>query len=179
MRVIGGRFGGRRLVAPSGDRTRPTSDKVRQALFNVLGDVSDLSVLDLYAGTGALAIEALSRGARRAVCVESGRPALLALRENLAALGVEATVIPKPVERAARDVAPFAPFELVMCDPPYAAVVTGEASRAIALFVVHANDGALFTLEHGAKTPAPAIEGLSLEETRAWGDTAISLFRRA
>ena len=178
MRIIGGRFGGRRLVAPAGDRTRPTSDKVREALFNLLGDVDGLRVLDLYAGTGALALEALSRGAAAAVCVESARPALASLRANLDTLGASVTVIAKPVERAARDVAAHGPFELVMCDPPYALVASGEAARALEAYVAHATDGALFTIEHGAKAAAPAVAGLTFEETRTWGDTSITLLRR-
>src|SRR6185295_8236746 len=98
MRVIAGRLGGRRLVAPRGLATRPTSDRVREALFSMLGDVAGAMVLDLYAGTGALAIEALSRGAERAVFVENARPALAALHENLGSLGLEgkAKVLAQP-----------------------------------------------------------------------------------
>lgn len=178
MRVIGGRLGGRKLVAPTGDRTRPTSDKVREALFNVLGRVDGLRVLDLYAGTGALAIEAMSRGAAHAVCVESGRPALSCLRDNVASLGVVLHVIAKPVERAARDVAGHAPFDLVFCDPPYALVSSGDAVRALADYVPHASEGALFAIEHAAKTSAPVVDGLTFDETRIWGDTAITFLRR-
>src|SRR5262249_58893941 len=102
MRVIAGALGGRRLVAPRGAATRPTSDRVREALFSALGDVGGARVLDVFAGTGALGIEALSRGAEHATFVESARPALAALRANLAALGIEglARVVPQPVARA-------------------------------------------------------------------------------
>src|SRR5262249_36636856 len=103
MRVIAGHLGGRRLSAPRGLATRPTSDRVREALFSALGDVGGATVLDLYAGTGALGIEALSRGAAGATFVENARPALAALRGNLAALGLEeqARVIAQPVARSA------------------------------------------------------------------------------
>src|SRR6185369_7871918 len=102
MRIIAGRLGGRRLAAPRGSATRPTTDRVREALFSALGDVTGALVCDLYAGTGALGIEALSRGARRAVFIESARPALAALRRNLADLDLDdaARVFPLPVERA-------------------------------------------------------------------------------
>src|SRR5580692_6775643 len=120
MRVIAGRLGGRRLTAPRGMATRPTSDRVREALFSALGPLGGAAVLDLYAGTGALGIEALSRGAARATFVESARPALAALRDNLAALGLEgaARVLAMPVERAVTRLG--GAFDLVLADPPYA-----------------------------------------------------------
>ncbi len=101
MRVIAGSLGGRRLVAPPGRATRPTSDRVREALFSILGDVAGLAVLDLYAGTGALGIEALSRGASHATFVEQARSALRSLRQNRAALHLasRARVVAAPVER--------------------------------------------------------------------------------
>ena len=88
MRVIAGRFGGRRLSAPRGGRTRPTADRVREALFSVLGDLEGARVLDLFAGSGALGIEALSRGAAEATFVDTAPAALQALRDNLAALEI-------------------------------------------------------------------------------------------
>src|SRR5688500_9337459 len=133
MRVIAGRLGGRRLVAPRGMKTRPTSDRVREALFSMLGNLEDRVVLDLYAGTGALGIEAMSRGAARAVFVESARPALEALRQNLASLGLVGGaagansgegchVVGARAERAVVDIARWGPFDLVFADPPYALV---------------------------------------------------------
>ncbi len=92
MRVIGGEYGGRTLVAPRGRGTRPTSDRVREAVFSILGDVAGARVLDLFAGSGALAIEALSRGASAATLVDSSAAAVLAARRNLEALGLEAEV---------------------------------------------------------------------------------------
>src|SRR5262252_9250396 len=101
-RVIAGRLGGRTLVAPPGMATRPTSDRVREALFSILGDLEGASVLDLFAGTGALGIEALSRGASHATFVEKARPALRALLQNLEKLeiGSKAEVLSISVERA-------------------------------------------------------------------------------
>src|SRR4051794_14982786 len=92
MRVVGGRLGGRRLTAPRGERTRPTSDRVREALFSILGPLEGDAVLDLYAGSGALGIEALSRGAGAATFVDSAPAAVRAIRHNLEALDLDAEV---------------------------------------------------------------------------------------
>ena len=117
MRVVAGEFKGRRLQAPRGRRTRPTADRVREALFSMLGDVSGARVLDLYAGSGALGIEALSRGAESAVFVERDQQALAAMRRNLEAVGAEADVRRQDVSRfLART---EGTFDLVFCDPPY------------------------------------------------------------
>src|SRR3954468_5838465 len=93
MRVVAGAYKGRRLHAPRGRRTRPTADRVREALFSILGDVSGLRVLDLFAGSGALGIEALSRGASEAVFVDRDPRAIAAIKRNLDAVGTEATVV--------------------------------------------------------------------------------------
>ncbi len=117
MRVIAGRFRGRGLMAPAGDATRPTGARVKEALFSILGDVSGLKVLDLYAGSGALGIEALSRGASSAVFVEFARPALACLRENLAKLGLgaESQTLPVQVEAATKHLYKYGPFGLAPC----------------------------------------------------------------
>src|SRR5665213_1716396 len=99
MRVIAGRYGGRGLVAPRGSATRPTSDRVREAIFSILGDITGARVLDLFAGSGALAIEALSRGAAHATLVDTSPAALTAIRRNLEALGIEAVVSRQAAQR--------------------------------------------------------------------------------
>ena len=115
MRVIAGKLRGRPLRAPRGLTTRPTADRAREAIFQILGNVSDLVVVDLYAGTGAMGIEALSRGAARAVFVESDAGALRSLKENLTRLGItgQATVLETTVERARPRLTKLAPFDLV------------------------------------------------------------------
>jgi 16S rRNA (guanine966-N2)-methyltransferase len=125
MRVIGGSARGRRLHAPpAGAETRPTTDKVREALFNVLGPVKDLSVLDLFAGTGALGIEALSRGAARCVFVEASDRLCATITRNLDECGFapSARVIARDVRRALEKPPATlgAPFDLALLDPPYA-----------------------------------------------------------
>ncbi len=186
MRVIGGVLGGRRLVAPSGHATRPTSDRVREALFSMLGDVSGAVVLDLYAGTGALGIEALSRGATRAVFVENGRPALATLRQNLATLGIEGAsrVITQPVTRALSSLSsltPLGPFDLILLDPPYAALV--EAGRVLGALAAETSNlvalSARLVLEHASRDAPPTPARLARVDTRIYGDTAISFYMRA
>jgi 16S rRNA (guanine966-N2)-methyltransferase len=174
LRIVAGRLGGRRLVAPRDSETRPTSERVREALFSILGPIEG-EVLDLYAGSGALGFEALSRGASRVVFVESRRPALDALRENARALGVEPAVslIPRPVERAS----PGGPFSLILADPPYALVHGGQAPRVLgALLAAGAlAPGGVLVLEHASRTEPPPLEGLFLRECRRYGDTALSI----
>jgi 16S rRNA (guanine966-N2)-methyltransferase len=120
MRVIAGRYRGRTLHAPRGRATRPTSDRVREALFSILGEIDGATVLDLFAGSGALAIEALSRGASDATLVDSSPAAIAAIRRNLEALGIEAEVVRadavawcEQAKRRARQ------YDLVFLDPPY------------------------------------------------------------
>jgi 16S rRNA (guanine(966)-N(2))-methyltransferase RsmD len=180
VRVIAGRLGGRSLVAPAGTATRPTSDRVKEALFSILGDMEGALVLDLYAGTGALGIEALSRGARHATFVEHGASALRALRRNLEALDLkaQALVLPLPAERALAKRAHE--FDLVLVDPPYAEVRGGVLAKGLAKamegFPAALNPGARLMLEHASSEPAPDIAGLSLEDTRTYGDTALSFY---
>jgi 16S rRNA (guanine966-N2)-methyltransferase len=122
MRIVAGRWRGRPLIAPTGAATRPTADRVREALFSMLtsrlGAFDGLAVLDLFAGTGALGLEALSRGAARATFVESDRAALDALRANIAKLGAEATVLPQRAEGLGRATVAH---HLAFLDPPYEA----------------------------------------------------------
>lgn len=121
MRIIAGQWRGRKLIAPAGDATRPTADRVREALFSMLasrlGSFDGLRVADIFAGSGALGLEALSRGAAHCTFVEEDRAALKALDANIAVLGAEADVL----RRSALNLpAAEAPFDLVLLDPPYA-----------------------------------------------------------
>ncbi len=181
MRVIAGRFGGRTLVAPAGMATRPTTDRVREALFSSLGSIAGAHVLDLYAGTGALAIEALSRGAADAVLVESARSAVAAIHKNLRALHLEneARVLAEPVARAAlRFATNQAPrFDLVFVDPPYDAV--DDAIAMLLAFVPSFAEGARIVLEHATRRPPPPSAEVSLERSRADGDTTSAYLRAA
>ena len=178
MRVVAGRLRGRALKAPAGDLTRPTGARVKEALFSILGDVQGASVLDLYAGSGALGIEALSRGAARAVFVEAARPALACLRENLNKLGLEreAHVISSRVQAARGALSTHAPFDLVLCDPPWrdvaAALVELEALAGSGLIAAAAR----IAVEHSAKEPLAleATSALVILDARHWGDTGVT-----
>ncbi|MEO5729996.1 MAG: 16S rRNA (guanine(966)-N(2))-methyltransferase RsmD [Byssovorax sp.] len=181
MRVIAGRLGGRRLEAPEGLETRPTSDRVREALFSRLGHVQGARVLDLYAGTGALGIEAISRGAKRAVFVESARAAVAVLRANVEALGLAADtqVFAQAITRSLPYLAPLGPFDLVFLDPPYAALPEVPPIIA-ALFKAGAlSEAARVIVEHAKKDVAPPLPGLEEPDTRIYGTTAVSLYHRA
>ena len=172
MRVVAGRFKGRTLHAPKGRATRPTSDKVREAIFSVLGDVEGTTVLDLFAGSGALGIEALSRGAVHAVFVENDEQALASLRRNLAELDVGAEVQRRDALaflRAARH-----EFDLVFVDPPYSSAPRlGERLSAL-LPAVLSNDARIVT-EQDKRYPLE-LE-LPLEFERDYGETRIRIHR--
>jgi len=164
--------------------TRPTSDRVREALFSILGDVAGADVLDLYAGTGALGIEALSRGAARAMFVECGSLALRALRRNITALALEGetTVFPLRVERALSSM-PWGDhrFDVVFMDPPYAEIRGGAFAKGLAKAVGQGLSSALkprarLVLEHASSEAAPAVPSLEVEGTRTYGDTALSFY---
>ncbi len=179
MRIVAGALGGRRLVAPRDQATRPTSEKVREALFSILGPISGAKVLDLYAGTGALGLEALSRGAARVVFVEGRRPALASLQENLTSLGIAANtaVIGRPVERCRGSLTAHYPFDLVLADPPYADIVGGQALRAVeGLLDGLLAPGGRLVVEHSSQGEAPEITGLERRDTRRYGDTSLSFF---
>jgi len=177
LRVIAGSVGGRKLVAPKGD-ARPTTDRLKEALFSSLGSrVHDATVLDLYAGSGALAIEALSRGAGRAVLVDADLAATAAIRANLATTGFEgaARVERIAVERFVTAPIRDAPFDLVFLDPPYevaSAVVAGVLAALVAADAV--TDGATIVLERPKSgEPVTLPEHWEIEKERAYGDTLL------
>jgi 16S rRNA (guanine966-N2)-methyltransferase len=170
VRVVAGEFKGRRLHAPRGARTRPTADRVREALFSMLGDVSGARVLDLYAGSGALGIEALSRGAESAVFVERDQQALAALRRNLEAVGADAEVRRQDVLRFLTR--PEGTFDLVFCDPPYDDAPRAAAALADALPEI-ARENARIVTESDKHNPLELSLPLLVE--RAYGDTRIAI----
>lgn len=166
MRIVGGTLGGRRLVAPKDGRVRPTADRVREAWMSILGEALEgARVLDLYAGSGALGLEALSRGAASADFVELGAASLEALRANIAALGVadRARVHRSDALRFAERLAPGA-YDLAFADPPYA---HDAAARLVALFR-RTPFARILSVEHRADQ---RVEG---DETRRYGDTALT-----
>jgi 16S rRNA (guanine966-N2)-methyltransferase len=186
-RIVGGAAGGRRLRTPPGDRTRPTSDRVREALFSTVGSMvgpwDGLHVLDLYAGTGALGLEALSRGAGRAVFVESHRRTAALVQANARDLGLEgAEVVARTVQvHLARERAgDEQPFDVVFADPPYD-VPVAELRSVLTALVQGAwlREGALLAVERSRRSgDLDWPEGLEPISRRPYGDTVLWYGRR-
>ena len=176
MRVVAGRFGGRRLAAPPGRETRPTSDRVREALFSILGPLDGAQVLDLFAGSGALGLEALSRGASRALLVERDPRAVRVIRANIAALGVtdeEARVVAGTARVALRNAfAAGDTYDLVFLDPPYRNAPGLGRELSAALEPLVAAGGRVVT-ESDRRAPIELSMPLALE--RRYGDTLIRI----
>jgi 16S rRNA (guanine966-N2)-methyltransferase len=180
MRIVAGRLRGRRLTAPAGRSTRPTSDRVREALFSMLGPIEGALVLDLFAGTGALGIEALSRGAGSAVFVERDRAALTALRENLRTL----SLTPPEVEVRGGDAlaaterafAAGERYDLVFLDPPYALAATLAPKLSERLPELLCGGGRVIV---ESDRRAPLELALPLLRERRYGDTTIRIHARA
>ena len=172
-RIIAGSYGGRRIQTPPGDGTRPTSDRVREAMFSSIqselgGFDDDLRVLDLFAGSGALGLEALSRGAGFAEFVESNAKAASVIKRNLADLGAAGTVVRTTAERyVEREV--VEPFGLIFLDPPYALPTDSVAALVTAL----QQPDALFVVERSTRDPFDWPEGVEGLRHKAYGETTL------
>jgi 16S rRNA (guanine966-N2)-methyltransferase len=175
MRIIAGAWRGRPIEAPAGEVTRPTSDRAREALFSMLasrlGTFEGLRVADLFAGTGALGLEALSRGAAHCTFVETDRKAIEALRRNIAKLGAGDRA---DVRSQSALYAPPGPFDLILMDPPY---TSGLGPQALAASRDSIAPGGWISLETGARETVEA-EGFTLEAERVHGKAKISLLTR-
>lgn len=178
LRIIAGELRGRRLAAVPGLLTRPTADRTREAIFNILGNaVRGAQVVDLFAGTGAYGIEALSRGAAAAVFVEIGRQALSVLHSNITACGLadRARVIRWDAGRNLNCLRTgCGPFHLAFMDPPYHAGLVAPALRHLALARCMAHS-AVIVVEHDDREPVAAEEPYCLDGCRRYGKTVVSL----
>ncbi len=181
MRIIGGSARGRTLLAPPGNQTRPTQNYVRESLFNILmRDVPGASVLDLFAGSGALALESLSRGADSAVLVDQASGAVATIRRNIAQLGFDAqcTLLACDWRQALTRLSQMErAFDLVFLDPPYALTDTAAIMEALLGYRLLA-PGALLIVEHRRDTPPKAVAGFVQTDQRTYGDTWITFLRR-
>lgn len=178
MRIIAGERRGTRLAVPAGRRTRPTSDRARESLFAMLGSVGDLDVLDPFAGSGALGLEALSRGARHAVFCETSPAALRALRDNIARLryGDRTQVVRLDGRRRmAEDAAAGHRYDLLLLDPPYTMLPALQELFSLQLPGLLV-PGGLAVVESPASSPALDLP-LELDTTRTYGEARISLYR--
>jgi 16S rRNA (guanine966-N2)-methyltransferase len=177
MRIIAGAWRGRPLVAPKGDATRPTADRVREALFSMLasrlGSFEDLSVADLFAGSGALGLEALSRGAASCIFVEQDKPALDALRSNIAKLSAKADVRAQSVMALGHAVAPL---DLILMDPPYDSNAGAVALDKLAR-LGWVGDATWISIET-AKPDRIEVAGFVEDVTRVHGKARLTLLRR-
>jgi 16S rRNA (guanine966-N2)-methyltransferase len=184
MRIVGGTLRGRSLAAPRSDAIRPTTDRTRAAVFNVLvhgfGDpVDGARVLDLFAGTGALGLEALSRGAAQCVFIEEGAEGRGLIRTNVEAFGLTGRT--KIFRRDATSLGPIgtiAPFDLVFADPPYGKGL-GERALASARAGGWLKPGALCVVEEAAAAPFAAGEGFAVVDERHYGDTIVRFIEAA
>ena len=188
MRIIAGAAGGRRLVVPGGRATRPTSDRAREGLFSAvlaaLGTLDEAAVLDLYAGSGAVGLEALSRGAGDVLLIESDPAAVQVIRRNIESVGLRgAGIVQDRVARALRRGPPGAgrPRDLVFADPPYSAS-DDELHETLALLAANGwlAPGALVVVERDARSgPPPWPAGYSADRSRRYGETVLWYGRAA
>jgi 16S rRNA (guanine966-N2)-methyltransferase len=184
MRVVAGELRGRPIRTPPGEGTRPTSDRARQAVFNILEHapwspgLEGARVLDVFAGSGAMGLEALSRGAAEALFIETAEPALAAIRANLAAfgLGARGRLLRQDATRLAGRAEAEAPFDLAFLDPPY-----GKGLGELALAALRAGGWlapeALAVLEQAADEPALAVPGYELADERRYGAAKVAFLR--
>jgi 16S rRNA (guanine(966)-N(2))-methyltransferase RsmD len=173
LRIVAGSRKGARIFAPKGLDTRPTSDRVREAAFNLIGPVDGASVLDVFAGSGAMGLEALSRGAERAVFVESDREACRAIDRNLEKLGLTgATVLCRDARHAlAEEAAAGRRYDLVLVDPPYGSFAGHRLERHLPAVLAEAG---LLVVETGAKEE-PELP-LAVRTSRRYGSARLTLF---
>jgi 16S rRNA (guanine966-N2)-methyltransferase len=169
VRIIAGTHRGQRIAAPKGSDTRPTSDRVRENAFNLIGPVDDADVLDLFAGSGAMGLEALSRGAASATFVEKDRDVCRVINDNLDKLRLKGIVLPLDALRAVEQ--ERRTYDLVLCDPPY----DYDGSRLAPHLAKLLTDDGLLVWETSGREPAPEVPGLRERTTRRYGSARLTL----
>jgi 16S rRNA (guanine966-N2)-methyltransferase len=175
LRIIAGKFGGQQFNAPPGHRTHPMGDRVRGALFNTLGDIEDLCVLDAYAGSGALAFEALSRGAKNTILIDNDKRAFQTILANIAALTLEhlAKVTQAPLHSWLEN-NPEHQFDLVLADPPYDDV---QINTIVELADV-VKEGGLLVLSWPVDDAVPTLSRLELVSSKAYAGAQLAFYRK-
>jgi 16S rRNA (guanine966-N2)-methyltransferase len=174
MRVIAGSLGGRTFESPHSNRTHPMSDKMRGALFNILGDIEGLIVLDAFAGTGALCFEAVSRGAAEALAIEQDRSAQRIIAANSSSLGIGRKV--KLIKASAGSWSQTnekVQFDIVLCDPPYDDLQPNLLQRLAA----HCKPSGIFVLSWPADIPLPQFDTLQILQQRTYGDATLVFYK--
>jgi len=184
VRVAGGTARGRRLAAPRGERVRPTSDKVKEALFSILtsllGNLDGVRVLDIFAGTGSLGIEALSRGCREAVFVDNHRESVAVIRQNLRQLNLEdrSRVITREATAAIQVLAGESPFRIIVLDPPYRQGLTEKVLHKLASAPFVATETIIVAESDSGEVFADEFGPLRQFDRRIYGDTALNFFKK-
>ena len=176
MRIIAGAHKGRTLKAPKWDGLRPTSDKLRGTLFNILQTrIEGSRVLDVFAGTGAIALEALSRGAVAATCIESDRRAAALIAENatLCRESERCAIIRDVAARALVKAIAGGPFDIIVLDPPYD---YADLESTVASAATQRAEGGIVILEHAARVTPPQPDGITLTRTVTSGDSALTFY---
>lgn len=174
MRIIAGSLGGRTFESPGSAKTHPMSDKARGALFNVLGDIQDLTFLDAFAGSGALSFEAASRGAHSVVAIDNDRAAQKVIADNLVALGLEKQIkLVRASANAWLQTNPTAMFDIVLCDPPY----DNLQPHLLELLGRRVEDDGLLVLSWPSEQPPPEIEDLRQIEHRQYAGASLVFYR--
>ena len=175
MRIIAGSLGGRIFDSPGGHRTHPMSDRVRGALFNALGDIEGLTILDAFAGSGALSFEAVSRGASSVIAVESDKAAQNVIAANIESLGVQLHVqLVRATAGAWLRTTPEATFDIVLCDPPY----DDLQPKLLTRLAERVQIGGLLVLSWPGKQPALAFAGFGIAAQHNYGDAQLVFYRR-
>jgi 16S rRNA (guanine(966)-N(2))-methyltransferase RsmD len=182
MRIISGSAKGRKLFTPKSSDIRPTSDRVKEAIFNILMDkINNVNIIDVFAGTGNLGIEALSRGAKHAYFVESKREAIGLIRRNLDLTGLidKATILDYDAEKATKRLEnEGVTAEVIFLDPPYRISVSFLSAVISSLSKHVLTTEGLLVLEHASKTEPPSFDGLNITSTRKYGDTAVTFYEK-
>ena len=174
MRLIAGRYGGRTISAPDTPRTHPMGERIRGSLFNILGDISEARVLDAFAGSGALGLEALSRGAASVVFIERDKAAQKHIVANITTLGVQtssqliSTSVAKWDETAQQQ-----SFDLIFADPPYFDLQLSTLSR----LVKYLKTNGLMVVSYPGRESAPTVNGVVVVDKRSYGDAALAFYR--
>jgi 16S rRNA (guanine966-N2)-methyltransferase len=175
MRIIAGRLGGRTFQSPSGHRTHPMSDKIRGAIFNMLGDINGLTVLDAFAGSGALSFEAISRGAKEAVALDVDTDAYKAIQGNIQSLGLQPSI--KAIRTNSRGWSKRNQdhrFDLIMCDPPY----DNTQPEIIERLANHVKIDGLLILSLPPHADVRLKDNFSRISAKSYGDATLSVYRR-
>jgi 16S rRNA (guanine966-N2)-methyltransferase len=175
MRIITGRLGGRTFDSPHSFKTHPMSDKIRGALFNMLGDIQGLSVLDAFSGSGALSFEAVSRGAASAIAIDNDRAAQAVIAKNIKALRLQRSV--KNIDASASawlQTNPHARFDIVLCDPPYNDVQLNLVTKLANCIT----DNGVFVVSWPGAEPIPDLAGYKKVAHRTYGDAQLGFYAK-